>query len=88
MSEINAGGFSHYEKQMNLFTGNAEKQKTSEHNISNSTTDRKSSFYYEKKEGLLNFTSPKNTVRSGMFKSIIVDDSKQEGKEVVEGRQD
>lgn len=61
-----------------MFTGSPQKRQVSEHNVSNSTTDRKSSFYSEKKEGLLNFTSPKNTVKSGMFKSIIIEDPKQD----------
>lgn len=86
MSEVILGGFgNHHDKQMSMFTGSPEKRRVSDHNISNSTTDRKSSFHSEKKEGLLNFTSPKNTVKSGMFKSIIIDDPKIEIKEVPEG---
>lgn len=70
------------ERNASLFVANVvQKKKSSDINISNSTTDRKSGLIQERKDGLgyINFSVPikPKQLKEGMFKSIFVGESRE-----------
>lgn len=75
--------FSNSSNHFNVFVSQAEKKRSGETHVTNSS---KCSYLSERKEGgLMNYGSPISTVKSGMFKSIFIGEVKDEIEEVCEG---